>query len=255
MGKIVLVDDDSGIRKLWYDLFKREGHQVITAPGGQKLIELLNAEKPELVVLDFYMSDEDGLTVLDRIMENQKLPVIIVSGGLSPELKKQALAHGARAVFEKTKFNEIREYALSLLAAESLKKESRAEEEGGYLLIVDDEIGILKLLGSFFEHKGFTVKTAESGEEALRLADEKRPQLVMLDVTMPGMDGVLTLKKIHEKDASIPVIMVTGVNDEHVARETIASGAYAYVLKPFDMDYLNLVVTTALVMNSSGDTA
>ncbi|MFQ5693094.1 MAG: response regulator, partial [Nitrospinota bacterium] len=68
------------------------------------------------------------------------------------------------------------------------------------------------------------------------------PHLVLLDIRMPGMGGVETLKKIKEFDSQIGVIMVTAVHDEEMAKRTMEHGAYDYVTKPIDFNYLNLVV-------------
>ena len=74
--------------------------------------------------------------------------------------------------------------------------------------------------------------------------------MILLDVTMPGMDGILTLKKIREADPDAGIVMATAVQDEQIAKEAIELGAYAYCVKPFDMQYLEMVVLTRLVISA-----
>jgi DNA-binding NtrC family response regulator len=79
------------------------------------------------------------------------------------------------------------------------------------------------------------------------LVKEIKPQLVLLDIMMPGISGIETLKLIKKIDPNIPVIMVTGVSDEATAKSAIDLGAYDYVKKPIDFDYLNASILTKLL--------
>ena len=88
--------------------------------------------------------------------------------------------------------------------------------------------------------------TAKDGTEALLLVQKEKPSAILLDIMMPGMDGIVTLKRIREIDPDVSVVMATSIQDERVTREATALGAYGYVLKPFDMQYLEMVVLTRL---------
>ncbi len=127
----------------------------------------------------------------------------------------------------------------------------RFQEHRETILIVDDDPGISKLLVSFFQNKGYKTLTAFNGKEALEIVERDRPAMVLLDVTMPVMDGISTMKKIREKNPQTAVVMITGMREEGVAQEAVSLGSYAYILKPFDLDYLDLVVSTGLVMEPS----
>ena len=116
------------------------------------------------------------------------------------------------------------------------------------ILIVDDDSVVLGFLKTFFEKKGDIALIAKSGEEALALVDQERPTIALLDVVMPGMSGLELLKKIRAKMPDMVVAMITGLHDEHLAREAASLGAYSYVTKPFDLYYLELVVSTGLMM-------
>jgi len=116
------------------------------------------------------------------------------------------------------------------------------------ILIVDDEQGIRDVMTLFLEDLGYEVLTAETGEEAIKVVEKERPPLVLLDMTLPGMNGMATLQKLLALDKHIGVVMATGQIDEKLAKESIQLGAYDYVLKPFDLKHLELVVKTRLLM-------
>lgn len=106
------------------------------------------------------------------------------------------------------------------------------------LLIVDDEKDVRDTLTEFFAEKGFEAHSASSGAEAIRLLKVLRPHLILLDVKMPEMSGIETLRKIRELDREVGIIMVTGLHDERIGRESLKYGASDYITKPIDLHYL-----------------
>jgi DNA-binding NtrC family response regulator len=118
------------------------------------------------------------------------------------------------------------------------------------ILIVDDEPSIREVLTGYFEHRygprGFRVETAADGAEALAAVRRRRPALVLLDIDMPGMNGVDALRGVRAIDAQIPVIMVTGNEDSRVAGDVIKTGVFSYLPKPIKFAYLDHLTTTLL---------
>ena len=110
------------------------------------------------------------------------------------------------------------------------------------LLVVDDENDICDFVKTFFEDRGFHVFTALNGEEALSIAKKERPDLVLLDIKMKGMDGLAALKHIKELDRSIKIIMVTALEDQDKMHEAYKLGACDYITKPLILDYLEQTV-------------
>jgi two-component system response regulator (stage 0 sporulation protein F) len=125
----------------------------------------------------------------------------------------------------------------------------------GRILVVDDEQSVAEVLSEYFSGQGYTVKTASNGVEALSTLLEYRPALVLLDVRMPGLDGVEVLRRIRAADQSVAVIMVTANEDVELARETLKIGAFDYVAKPFDFNYLDQAVTLGLIQSGGGPSA
>lgn len=110
------------------------------------------------------------------------------------------------------------------------------------ILVVDDEPEVRDLLRRFFVRKKYDVLTAESGAECLATLDRDPVDAVLLDVAMPGMSGMEVLSKIHATRPDLPVVMVTGMTDEALAKETLARGAFDYVMKPMNFDYLERTI-------------
>jgi DNA-binding response OmpR family regulator len=106
------------------------------------------------------------------------------------------------------------------------------------VLVVDDEPDAVELLQEFLTSKGYEVATAFSGDEALRKIKEERPHLVLLDVRMPGMNGLDVLRQVRQFDQEVGVIMVTAVNEEDTGREALKLGAFDYIVKPLNLEYL-----------------
>lgn len=110
------------------------------------------------------------------------------------------------------------------------------------VLVVDDSLLIRKLLQDFLNKKGYTVLLAEDGKEALEMINKDMPDMMLLDITMPVMDGIEVLVELKKLNINLPVIIVTNTADIKIARETLEKGAYDYVTKPIDFDYLELSI-------------
>ena len=114
------------------------------------------------------------------------------------------------------------------------------------LLVVDDEHLIRWSLEQNLKKQGYEVVTAGSGEDALRLVREEQPDLVLLDIQLPGISGIDVLEKIKAHDDDIIVIMVTANSGLENAVNAMRLGAYDYISKPFNLDELSIVVRKAL---------
>jgi CheY-like chemotaxis protein len=115
------------------------------------------------------------------------------------------------------------------------------------VLVVDDEPDAVELLQEFLTGKGYEVITAANGKEALQKLKAERPHLILLDVRMPGMNGLEALRQIREIDREVGVIMVTAVNEEETGREALRLGAFDYIVKPLDLAYLERSLWTKIM--------
>ena len=108
------------------------------------------------------------------------------------------------------------------------------------ILIVDDDIEIRKLLSAHFMSKGYEVVTGENGKEGVSLAAEEKPDLIIMDLNMPVMDGFLATKEIKtsSETGTIPIIVLSAENAEANLEEIYAAGADGFVPKPLDIPRL-----------------
>ena len=114
------------------------------------------------------------------------------------------------------------------------------------ILVVDDEWELRNLLTEFLTGEGYDVIQASNGEEALELAEKEEPQVILLDVKMPGIDGIEVCRRLKEEDKTrfIPIIMVTALEDRDV--DAFVEGADDFVTKPFSLVELSFRVRSML---------
>lgn len=119
-----------------------------------------------------------------------------------------------------------------------------------HILVTDDERAIRSTLKEILEFEGYTVSTAESGAEALKIIAKETIHLMFLDIKMKGMDGLETLKKLRETGSEIPVVMISGHGTIEIAVEATKYGAFDFLEKPPDLNRLLLVTRNALSQES-----
>ena len=115
------------------------------------------------------------------------------------------------------------------------------------ILVVDDEVEVCDALKEFLSLKEYEVETALDGQTALKKVEKFKPHIVLLDIIMPGMGGLDVLLRIKNIDSKIGIIMTTAVADEEIAKRAIKLGAYDYITKPLDLDYLETVLLVKII--------
>ncbi len=114
------------------------------------------------------------------------------------------------------------------------------------ILVVDDEASTRRLMEQTLRKQGYEVLTASNGDEGLKIMTDEGPDLILLDIQLPGMDGIEVLQKIREINKETVVIMATAMDDLKVAVSAMKLGAYDYISKPFHIDDLTLTVNKAM---------
>ena len=115
------------------------------------------------------------------------------------------------------------------------------------ILVVDDEEQVRKLLSRFFVGKAYQVLTTETAERAIAILEKEKVDAVLLDINLPGTNGLEALRIIRASWPELPVVMISGQQEEDVAKATLEEGAFDYVVKPFNFDYLERTLHTKLV--------
>jgi len=119
------------------------------------------------------------------------------------------------------------------------------------ILVIDDESDVRQLMAHFLTEKGFEVRIAENGRLGLAALDTFTPDVVLLDMHMPELDGVETLKRLAARRPGLPVIMVTVNDDVETTSRLLQLGAADYVPKPFNLEYLEQAINIQL--SAAGD--
>lgn len=253
--KILVVDDEAQVRNLLYQLLGKKGYTVTTAPSGKVALDSLKKDRPDLVILDQNMPKMDGLETLKHIRSFDKnIGIVMLTGYVSEELEKNALKLGADEFLTKGQGTSAQLFLKSIenVIVRKATASKKATGPGGEIMVVDDEASIRDMLAKFLVKHNYAVRTAVSGEEALDILKIRtyQPGVILLDINMPGMDGLVTLREIKKINKTAGVIIMTGINDENLGLQALESGAFEYLMKPFNLEQLELVLLSKLWLDA-----
>ena len=257
---MLICDDDTALRELVYDALSSQGHQVLAASSGPQLFELLKTQRADLILLDVSMGKTPGVELAKKLRSlDDGVPIVMLRAPADPELTPDDQeCIRCQAVLVK----EPQAAFVSALAQQVAKVGSPSAKSGALkgsgvratVMLVDDDDAARRMTKLIFEGQGLRVIEASSGEAALKTLEQEKPHVVLLDLTMPGMDGLMTLRKIKTAHPNIPVVMVSARGESDTVREALRAGAYDYVTKPFSIDYLESTVLTKLLIGIGGET-
>lgn len=255
MARILVVDAQEGFREVLRSVLRAYGHDVVTAVGGKEALQCMDSSLPSVVLLDPVLPDQSGLDVLAKLRASAPhLPVVIVSENLSPDVESRARELGVTDVLRKgLKMDVIMEAvrrALQHAGKPAAARPVAPVAEAATVLVVDDEPEIVELVGEFLERRGYRVQTATNGEDALALVKKEPPDLMLLDIYMPGMNGVDVLRRLKAQQSPVGVIMLTASQEETLLQEALDLGAFDVLSKPVNLDQLELAVLVKLTLSA-----
>ena len=247
---VLLIEEDALERERLYDALTRHGVSVVAVGSERHALETLKHERPGAVVVDARTADGDVAGLIERIQTvDAALPILILNDPSAPA-PRNGHAHTSphplvlpRDIAE----DDLARHVKQQLAAPD--PASTVSQWPGTILIVDDEPRVRAILQDFLTIHSFATTTASSGEEALAQFEQTHPSMVLLDVCMPGMDGLLTLKKMKALRPQVTVIMITGLDEEQTFEQAQGLGADDYISKPFNLDYLQTVLLSKLLLD------
>ena len=114
------------------------------------------------------------------------------------------------------------------------------------VLIVDDEYSVLEALQEYLTLRGYEVIVSGRGDEAVEVVRQEKPQVVLLDIRLPGLSGMDVLRQIRPMDPKLQIIMITALDDEGLRKEALELGATAFAFKPLDVQGLERIISTAV---------
>jgi PAS domain S-box-containing protein len=201
-GKILVIDDDEHIRALFYNYLTRVGYQVYVAASGKEGLRLAKQEQPDAITLDIMMPEMDGWTVLSHLKvepETRDIPVIIVS---MVEDKNLGYSLGATDYLIKPVSRDQLTYLL---------QKYHIGEVANHILVVEDDTVIREMLMRILTKDGYQIASAENGLMALKEIEKTQPDLILLDLMMPEMDGFELVEQLRQNPAwlKIPIIVLT----------------------------------------------
>lgn len=125
------------------------------------------------------------------------------------------------------------------------------------ILVVDDAADNLAVLSLALQQQGYKVVTAVNGEDAVTIATQTHPNLILMDINLPELDGLAATRRIRENDAlrEVPVVVVTAFGTEGFQRAAYDAGASGYLTKPLDLDRMTLLIARLLSPGESGNLA
>jgi DNA-binding NtrC family response regulator len=241
--RLLLVDDEVEFLNSTAKALRRRGFEVTTVQNPAIGLKLLEHETFDVAVLDVKMPGISGDQMFKEMRRRwPETPVVMLTGHGTVE---QAFEISKDGVFDYlTKPCDVEKLVRTCLNAvaaslrgEMPEKEPEEPEEID-VLIVDDEEDFLHSLSTALRRRKMRVSTASSGEEALGKLETNSCPVVLLDLKMPGMDGLETLRRIKAADPSCEVLLLTGLPTVATVVEGLKDGAFDYVVKPQDMELL-----------------
>lgn len=239
--KILIADDSFTYRMTIQELLEDNDYEVVIAEDGLSAVKIIQNETPDLAILDIVMPGMDGVEVCQFIKDNpqtQHIPVILLTSKDASTDKIQGLDAGADDYLTKP-FNEEELLAKlnSLLRFRSMQSDmSYAVRKKSVVMVADDSLTVRMQLGELLEETGYKSLLVEDGQEALETVNRYLPDLVILDVVMPRMDGIEACRRIKNNPATqqIPVIIITSKNNIEDKIQGLNAGADDYLFKPYN---------------------
>lgn len=240
--RLLLVDDEVEFLESTTKALSRRGFEVFRSPNADVALKLMEREQFDVAVLDVKMPGMQGDDLFREIKRlRPAMAVIILTGHGTVEQAFQTSREGVFDYLTKPcDMDKLAETARGAVEAHRRAADCIPEANGEEirLLVVDDEEELLDSLFMTLTRRGMKVATAQGGVEALQWLEQRNFEVVVLDIKMPGIDGISLLSLIKDSYPLTEVILLTGHPSVETAVDGIKEGAFDYVTKPQDVDML-----------------
>lgn len=241
--RILLIDDDQMTLEGVKEALEQAGYQVLAATNGLQGLEMALEESPDLVVLDLILPGVDGFEICDRLKSDPhyaNIPIIMLTEVfITPEDMQRGLQLGSERISIQAESyvpkppvypDLLREVRWLLGEAESPAQQVVKKS----VLVVDDDALHREMLKRLLSDAGYDVEMALDGSQGWEQFQAASPLLVMLDMQMPGINGLELLARIRERDRDVPLIFMTAFGSESIAVQAMKQGADDYLIKPLE---------------------
>ena len=219
------------------------GIESITHNMGHGVAELAECEQPDIILLDLHLPDQSGFDVLSILKSNpntRNIPVIFCS---VEEKRSLAISLGAAAYLIKPlSFHELRDEIEKVASLREQNSAATSNIVQSTVLIVDDNEVVIETISDFLEAQNFRVASVRSGIELLEVVADLRPDLILMDIQMPVMDGLEATRRVRAHPdrhvSQVPIIAVTALAMPGDRERCLAAGANEYMSKPIGLRHL-----------------
>lgn len=240
LKKILIIEDEQILGEILKDKLIKEGYTVFWELNGEDGLRKIREIKPDMVLLDIVMPKMDGYEVLEEVSKDKTLkdiPIIVISNSGQPIEIARILKLGAKDYIIKAQFDpnevleKVQKYLNKLDPAE--KKAMDKKISNIQILLVEDDEILSSIIINYLKKEGYNVSLAADGLYVSTLLEKKIPDLILLDIVMPGMSGYEVLKalKSNERYKDIPVIIFSNLGQEHEIEKGKKLGAEDFWVK------------------------
>jgi len=242
---ILLIEDEEIMVSLLQSRLEKAGYSVKVARDGVSGLAMIHDLEPNLVLLDMMLPKLSGFEILERLYEEKivpTLPVIIISNSGQPIEVERALKLGVRDYLIKVNFepNEVLVKISRILedeekgkkTADSAPRKNNAEPPA-HILTVDYDLFLGELLTKKLSQQGYAVSTAIDRNQAMKVLETDRVDIILLDIVLPGMDGFSFLSELKndKRYKDIPVIIISNLGQQDAVERVKKAGADDYIVK------------------------
>ncbi len=230
--EVLVINDSAVVFKMYSEALEKMGYDILKGTNEEDAIDLARRHRPNIIIIDLSMpaiNDASIVKVLREDPETKEIPIIVFSQDSSEGLRLNegmSVTIAKRPLDQETFANHVNEAMFRYLRRADGKEK---------ILIVDDEQSIASLLSSMLLEFGYRTIIACTGEDALHKAEIEQPQLILLDINLPGMDGFQTLERLKNSISTshIPIILLSGIKDAKEKARGLNLGASDYITKPY----------------------
>lgn len=245
--KILIIEDDKFLGDVLVEKFRKEGFEPTLSKNGAEGLMKIKEQKPELILLDIILPGLNGYEVLEAKQKDpdiEKIPVIIISNSGQPVEINRALSLGVKDYFIKAQFDP--EEVMVKVRAFLKKKDDQGAQQldidtkapsghlaGKKIMWVEDDMFLSDIISRRLAEEKCTLVRASDAEKALALVEQEAPNLIVLDILLPGMNGFELLEKLkaNPKVKDTPVVMLSNLGQDSDKEKAKKLGAERFLVK------------------------
>jgi PAS domain S-box-containing protein len=238
---VLVIDDDRNAHDMLCEILCESGFRMVSAYSGSQGVQLAREMAPDAILLDIMMPDKDGWQTLHELKSKdatRSIPVILITVtdnkplgyrlGAADYLVKPLMESEVQAALERLSIKDSLQST-----TENADTGESFSHQGKRLLVVDDDPQVIDLISQLLQDSSYTIRTASDGEAALQAVAEQHPDVILLDLLMPNLDGFGVLDALQSKPetAEIPVIVITAKTLSEAEAERLQQRAYSVIQK------------------------